>query len=43
MSYPWYTVRRLAGPGQLAAVSIDEHCHTKRLRCLAEPVRNQRA
>ncbi|MDA8199556.1 MAG: hypothetical protein M0Z54_09035 [Thermaerobacter sp.] len=38
MSYPWYTVRRLAGPGQLAAVSIDEHCHTKRLRFRLEVV-----
>lgn len=44
MSYPWYTLRRLAGPGQLAAVSVDEHCHTKRLRFRLEIVlpRHQR-
>ena len=38
MSYPLYAVRRFAGPGQLAAVSVDEHCDRHVLRYRLEVV-----
>ncbi len=38
MSYPWYAVRRFAGPHQLAALSVDEHCTHHILRYRLEVV-----
>lgn len=32
MAYPWYSVLRLAGSNQSAAVSILRHCETKERR-----------